>query len=134
MEQLVELMHGHIDLHSTLGSGTKAVFNVPFNKAPYLSDDSPLVDLSSIPDRLQSDVSLSYASSDERASPSVTPSGEEEGSPQKKGGASTPNAGTPPKHGALDSSADISDNERQGIHVLVVEDKYVRSPVQPNQS
>ncbi|KAK3065882.1 hypothetical protein LTS18_002281, partial [Coniosporium uncinatum] len=56
-KNLVELMHGRIDLKSTIGIGTTASFTIPFNKGQYSEDGSPLVDISSIPDRLQEDMS-----------------------------------------------------------------------------
>src|SRR3954470_22098676 len=42
-KNLVELMHGQIDLESRLGQGTTASFWIPFNKAPYQDDGSPLI-------------------------------------------------------------------------------------------
>ena len=55
-KNLVELMRGSIGLESKLGQGTTATFWIPFSKAPYQDDGSPLIDLASIADRLQSDV------------------------------------------------------------------------------
>ncbi|KAF3043276.1 hypothetical protein E8E11_001598 [Didymella keratinophila] len=57
-KNLVELMKGQIWLDSKLGQGTTATFWIPFARASYSDDGSPLVDLASIPDRLQSDVSV----------------------------------------------------------------------------
>lgn len=118
-------MHGHIDLHSKLGSGTTATFNVPLNKASHQTDDTPLIDLASIPDRLQSDASLSYTSSDDRTTPPPTPSGWDESGLHKVAGSPAQAAGTPHKHESSDHLTDLSSAERQHIHVLVVEDKYV---------
>ncbi|KAF2187785.1 hypothetical protein K469DRAFT_725241 [Zopfia rhizophila CBS 207.26] len=42
-----------ISKKSKLGPGTKATFLIPFNKAQYQDDGSPMIDLASIPDRLQ---------------------------------------------------------------------------------
>lgn len=64
-KNLVELMRGNISLESRLGHGTKATFWIPFHKAPYQTAESPVVDIGSIPDRLQSDMSISRPSSDD---------------------------------------------------------------------
>jgi PAS domain S-box-containing protein len=55
-KNLVELMKGQIWLDSKLGQGTTATFWIPFSRAPSQDGGSPLVNLESIPDRLQSDV------------------------------------------------------------------------------
>ncbi|WQF87510.1 Putative PAS domain, signal transduction response regulator, receiver domain, CheY-like superfamily [Colletotrichum destructivum] len=62
-KNLLELMHGEMTLESTLGSGTVATFWVPFNK-PQQQRGGPLVEIGSIPDRLQSEMSVSCNSSD----------------------------------------------------------------------
>lgn len=58
-KNLVELMRGAISLQSRLGIGTKASFWVPFKKGQYVNSNSPLINLGTIPDRLQSELSLS---------------------------------------------------------------------------
>jgi PAS domain S-box-containing protein len=57
-KNLLELMHGHITLESNVGSGTTVTFWITFNK-PHGSQESSLVHAGAIPDRLQSDLSLS---------------------------------------------------------------------------
>jgi PAS domain S-box-containing protein len=113
---LVQLMHGDIDLESKLGQGTTATFWIPFSKAPYQDDGSPLVDLSSIPDRLQSDVSVSCGSSEDHTPP-LTP---------KLGNGSAMRGDS--LSSVLNSSLSdhlnsLSDTERNKVEVLVVEDK-----------
>jgi hypothetical protein len=61
-KNLVDLMHGGINLESTLGVGTTATFWIPFNKPQYR--DGALVDIGSISDRLQSEMSVSCNGSD----------------------------------------------------------------------
>ncbi|CZR55238.1 uncharacterized protein PAC_05125 [Phialocephala subalpina] len=62
-KNLVDLMHGRIQLESTLGSGTTATFWIPFNK-PQFHDGATLIDIGSLPDRLQSEMSVSCNSSE----------------------------------------------------------------------
>lgn len=120
--QLVELMHGDVKLQSQIGVGTKATFWIPFKKAEYLgSNASPLVSLASIPDRLQSDVSI--ASSDDRHTPPVTPSAIHQSNTPRKSVSGVTGAST-------ESSAPsdtLAEAERKDFHILVVEDKSVSS-------
>lgn len=62
-KNLVDLMHGRITLESSLGNGTVATFWIPFNKPQY-HDGNALIDIGSLPDRLQSEMSVSCSSSD----------------------------------------------------------------------
>ncbi|KAK5116305.1 hypothetical protein LTR85_009277 [Meristemomyces frigidus] len=127
-KNLVELMHGKISLESKLGVGTKATFWILFHKAPYQSGESQLVDVAStIPDRLQSDVSVSRASS-------------------SNSGAATPVTPVKPgmhrrrQSGAIGSaltawvSADeplleLSPADRKKVNVLVVEDNAINQQI-----
>jgi hypothetical protein len=110
----VELMKGQIWLDSKLGQGTTATFWIPFSRAPSQDDGSPLVSIGSIPDRLQSDVSVSCGSSEDHTPPltPVLPNGT--GRSQ-----SFPliNPNIP------DHLMSLSESERQKFHILVVEDK-----------
>lgn len=124
-KQLVDLMHGQITLDSTLGVGTHASFSIPFHKPQFRSGTSPLINLEPIPPRLQSDLSLSSCASDQG---SVTPPSNssrtaEKGNDLEK---DRPKSRKSPAAflGSLSGEA-ISDAERGGIHVLVVEDKSV---------
>jgi PAS domain S-box-containing protein len=118
-KNLVQLMHGDIDLDSVLGQGTTATFWIPFSKAPYQDDGSPLIDLSSIPDRLQSDVSVSCGSSNDHTPPQ-TPKLHTV-SPNVHGqGGSSPSAAN---SSISDHSISLPESERKKVQVLVVEDK-----------
>jgi hypothetical protein len=106
-KNLVELMKGQIWLDSKLGQGTTATFWIPFTRAPSQDGESPLVHLESIPDRLQSDMSVSCGSSEGHTPP-------------------LPNGSSPYpllKSAIPDHLMNLSESERQQIHVLVVEDK-----------
>ena len=117
-KNLVELMRGKISLESTLGVGTKATFCIPFNKAPYQSADSPLV---VVPDRLQSDVSISRTSS-EHSIP-ITPFARG----HKRGSSATAVGFQPPEAAPEDLS--LSDADRKATNVLVVEDNAVNQQI-----
>lgn len=115
-KNLVELMKGQIYLDSKLGQGTTATFWIPFSRAPYQEDGSPLVDLASIPDRLQSDVSVSCGSSADHTPPTT---------PKLSNGNNIGRAPSFPwiNAGIPDHVMSLSEKERQSIHILVVEDK-----------
>ncbi|KAE9992600.1 hypothetical protein EG327_008475 [Venturia inaequalis] len=124
-KNLVELMHGSIELESRLGSGTKARFWLPMKKVPEQNDGSPLVDLSAIPDRLQSEVSVTYGSSaDLEATPPGTPP-VRSGLLTRAASMSRPD-GIPP---TFETYMNLPAEERVKIHVLVVEDNHVNQQI-----
>jgi hypothetical protein len=103
-------MHGEISLESSLGLGTKASFWIPFNKATYLSGESPPLDMGPIPHRLQSELSMSEYSGPQPP-----------GSPLKAGirqSSYDSRRGSPAQ---FDVPLALSDEERRNTHVLVVE-------------
>lgn len=63
-KNLVDLMKGRITLESTLGTGTTATFWIPFNKPQYHDGPGTVIDIGSLPDRLQSEMSVSCNSSE----------------------------------------------------------------------
>lgn len=112
-KNLVELMRGEISLESKLDVGTAATFSIPFHKAQYQSGSAPLVEIQSIPDRLQSDVSVSRASSEQDGpSTPITPTGHKRGSSGSVLGMATPEK--------LDELA-FSDSDRGSCQILLVE-------------
>ncbi|KAL1603765.1 hypothetical protein SLS60_005355 [Paraconiothyrium brasiliense] len=124
-KNLVQLMHGDIGLESVLGQGTTATFWIPFSKAPYQDDGSPLIDLSSIPDRLQSDVSVSCGSSEDRTPPQTPKL--RNGSIKTHGrGDSTPSvlSSSIPDH-----LITLPEIERKKVQVLVVEDNHINQQI-----
>ncbi|KAI1464402.1 uncharacterized protein F4812DRAFT_210785 [Daldinia caldariorum] len=62
-KNLVDLMRGRITLESTVGNGTTATFWIPFNK-PQTPERDALVDIGRLPERLQSEMSVSCNSSE----------------------------------------------------------------------
>ncbi|KAF2636699.1 putative histidine kinase group protein-like protein [Massarina eburnea CBS 473.64] len=122
-KNLVELMRGSIGLESKLGQGTTATFSIPFNRASYGDDSSPLIDLASIPDRLQSDVSVSVSCSTTGSSGEHTPPL----TPKQHNGVAT-------KVHAINSSIpdhliNLTEHERKNIHILVVEDNQINQQI-----
>jgi hypothetical protein len=113
-KSLVELMKGQIWLESKLGHGTSATFWIPFNRAPSQDSESPLVHLESIPDRLQSDVSVSCGSS-EGHTPPLTP--------QISNGQHRMPSFPSLNPTIPDHLMSLSEADRRKIHILVVEDK-----------
>ncbi|KAH7123854.1 putative histidine kinase HHK6p [Dendryphion nanum] len=124
-KNLVELMRGDITLESKLGQGTTARFWIPFNKAPYQDGGSPLIDLASIPDRLQSDVSVSCGSSEDHATPPATPGGFR----KLRGDVSSTPLTKAISHGLPDNLMNLSEEERGQIHILVVEDNAINQQI-----
>lgn len=115
-KNLVELMHGGISLDSTLGQGTRATFWIPFAKAPSYSADTPAIDISLLPDRFSSELTASdYAMVNSLpGSPATT-------SIRRKSSNS--------RGAASEKSTGLSDEERQRIHVLVVEDNPINQQI-----
>ena len=126
-KQLVDLMHGEIKLTSELGRGTKATFWIPFNKPQFRNGGSPLVDLGSIPDRLQSEMSVSGCASDRLSgsgTPPMSPAADSLGLsiPHRKSRTGS-GLGTSPSRENSDPEQSPLELDRKSIHVLVVEDK-----------
>lgn len=115
-------MHGRISLESTLGNGTTAAFWIPFNKPQFQGGaGSLLVDLGSIPDRLQSEMSVSArGSNDDRQTGKSPPQSPAE---YRSDMPSSTAPGTPVTPTAFDHDMGLSEAERSNVHVLVVEDK-----------
>lgn len=120
-KNLVELMHGTISLDSKLDAGTKATFTIPFKRLEYKAGSTPdLLEVGMIPDRLQSELSLS-----------MTGSSREEARPSR--GLSTPSKPTAPpaltlndqRHSSTAQSSapetPVPEIDREKFHILVVE-------------
>ena len=122
-KNLVELMNGKIELESKLGQGTCARFWLPFKKAQGPSGEDALIDLSSIPDRLQSEVSVSWHS-DDRTPPTTPPVGMK---------SEPPSRAELVGHGALNRIPDeymtLDPEARARINVLVVEDNPINQQI-----
>ncbi|PVH98193.1 putative histidine kinase group protein-like protein [Periconia macrospinosa] len=129
-KNLVELMRGTIGLESKLGQGTTASFSIPFHRAPYQDEGSPLIDLASIPDRLQSDVSVSCSSAGDQTPP-LTPKylqrrrrgGSVRGDAQQINMSPVFNPTIP------DHLMSLPESERKNIHILVVEDNQINQQI-----
>lgn len=115
-KNLLDLMHGRITLESSMGSGTTATFWIPFNK-PHGTREPSLVQAGAIPDRLQSELSLSCNSSEYEQVMGTPPA-----SDGVSHGSSVPtrrrSLRTPPN-----MDQELPRTDRAKIHILVVEDK-----------
>lgn len=118
-KNLVDLMHGTIGLESSLGAGTTATFTIPFNKPQYHNGSSTLIDIGALPDRLQSEMSVSCSSSDYDqvvgTPPLSSPMNAHRGSIKPRSISMTPPV--PPE-------VELPAGERAKINILLVEDKY----------
>lgn len=130
---LVTLMGGSIGLSSTLGHGTKAFFTIPFKK-PHgddgegTEDGSVYREVDSLPERLQSDVSISCQSSDSFGTSPDSPYNAPLTGEKKDGvGKSLLKKISRSSMISLDSNNEsVSPEERMKQHVLVVEDSEYR--------
>ncbi|KAF2099304.1 hypothetical protein NA57DRAFT_23998, partial [Rhizodiscina lignyota] len=127
-KNLVELMHGKIQLESRLGSGTKATFWIPFSKVSYSNDGSPLVDVTQIPDRLQSDASLSFGSDEMNRNPHTPKLSSQQELGHKRDHSGSLSRISSIVQGA-DDIVDIPEEERSKIHVLIVEDNQINQQI-----
>ena len=128
-KNLVDLMHGSISLESKLGVGTKCIFWIPFKKAEYMPSSSPLVNLGAIPERLQSDLSVSI-SSDDRTGAGYSPvmaHGRRSSQLQSLGPPRMDMGSPTPTNGHFDDLLTLDD--RKNTHVLVVEDNAVNQQI-----
>ncbi|KAM4058100.1 histidine kinase-, DNA gyrase b-, and HSP90-like ATPase domain-containing protein [Hirsutella rhossiliensis] len=121
-KNLLDLMRGRISLESTVGTGTTATFWIPFNK-PHGPRDTSLVQSGAIPDRLQSELSLSCNSSEyEHVAGTSTGS---DGIPLSSSfPLRRPSTRTPPN-----VDHELPRSERATMHILVVEDNPVNQKI-----
>lgn len=119
-KNLVDLMHGSIHLESKLDAGTKAIFSIPFKKVEHrTSSSAALLEVGAMPDRLQSELSLS-----------VEGSANEE---QRRLARASTNKSPSPKQSALSRLSTLQQDDeistlapslpRDRYHILVVEGK-----------
>lgn len=125
-KNLVELMRGGITLESKLGVGTKASFWIPFHKALYQSSESSLVDCGPIPDRLQSELSVSKPGSDNSA-PTTPTIPNKISHKRSRSGSGIPGFSPWPDGQPLD--VDLDEEERKAVNVLVVEDNPINQQI-----
>ncbi|KAF7561817.1 hypothetical protein G7046_g2303 [Stylonectria norvegica] len=118
-KNLLDLMHGRMTLESNAGSGTTATFWVPFNK-PQGPSKSGLVNAGAIPDRLQSELSMSCNSSEYEHLMGTPPT-----SDVGHGGSRRPRSALI----ATAADQDLPLSERAKVHILVVEDNPINQQI-----
>ncbi|KAL9128042.1 MAG: hypothetical protein Q9217_003206 [Psora testacea] len=130
-KNLVDLMRGEITLESQLDRGTKAQFWIPFNKPQFSSRDIPLVNLGSLPVRLQSELSVSSSHSDmpsASVTPPMSPSADRKSLPVRRRSKGGSGAGSIASQ--LPPGKEIAQAiDRKMIHVLVVEDNAINQQI-----
>ncbi|KAI2604626.1 hypothetical protein GGR54DRAFT_621929 [Hypoxylon sp. NC1633] len=127
-KNLVDLMRGRITLESTLGSGTTATFWIPFNKLQTPQRDDALVDLGHLPERLQSEMSVSCNSSEQELFPRTPPLDSLQGlsdMPRRPRPRRPTNLILPLGH----ENEELPRSERAKVQVLVVEDNAVNQQI-----
>ncbi|KAI1334207.1 hypothetical protein F5Y15DRAFT_296230 [Xylariaceae sp. FL0016] len=126
-KNLLDLMRGSITLQSAVGQGTTATFRIPFNK-PQSTEASSLVEVGPLPDRLQSEMSVSCNSSehDQYHNPSSPQSSH--GQPDKSTLSRRQKSLHLPSPLSLENE-DIPMAERSKINVLVVEDNAINQQI-----
>ncbi|KAF4995857.1 hypothetical protein FGRMN_4814 [Fusarium graminum] len=122
-KNLLDLMHGRITLESNVGVGTCATFWIPFNK-PSGPAEAGLANAGAIPDRLQSELSLSCNSSEYDQIVGTPPSldgtyGNTSGSRRTRFGISSTSS----------PDQEMPASERAKVHVLVVEDNPINQKI-----
>ncbi|KAK6201753.1 hypothetical protein LQW54_009412 [Pestalotiopsis sp. IQ-011] len=124
-KNLVELMHGRITLESSPGNGTTAMFWIPFSKGRN-SPISSLAEVGALPDRLQSEMSVSCNSS-EYEHIINTPPAEALRNTNKR----SPKRGRPTSltSAPLFTEEELPMAERAKIFVLVVEDNAINQQI-----
>lgn len=122
-KSLLDLMKGRMAMESTIGAGTVATFWIPFNR-PQGPQGSGLVRIDPLPDRLQSEMSVSCNSSEYEQFLSTPPP-----DPWDKGR-------VPWRHPSISSLSamgspedDLPVTQRANIHVLVVEDNAINQQI-----
>jgi CheY-like chemotaxis protein len=119
------VMQGKIKLESRQDSGTVATFSIPFNKPQFIGASTPLVDLGAVPERLQSELSLSCDNSSQ-AGNLATGTSSPYNSPKHKPTPSTSPenvTGAPPLKAATMGAASSSG------HILIVEDNSINQQI-----
>ncbi|KAI8285409.1 Two-component system protein A [Colletotrichum sp. SAR 10_98] len=127
-KNLLDLMHGDMTLESSLGNGTVATFWVPFSKPQGRQAGKPIVEIGSLPDRLQSEMSVSCNSSEFEQLINTPPASGESSqflTDKYKSPSRRLSVRTPP---ASDEEM-LPAAERAKIHVLVVEDNAINQQI-----
>jgi CheY-like chemotaxis protein len=119
------VMHGKIKLESRQDSGTVATFSIPFNKPQFIGTSIPLVDLGAIPERLQSELSLSCDNSSQGGNLATGTSSPYNSPKHKRTPNTSPDTGAdaPPLKAAAVGAASSSG------HILIVEDNTINQQI-----
>ena len=125
-KNLVDLMHGRIDIQSTIDKGTTARFSIPFSKPQF--GGTSVIDLNNVSHRLQSDISLSGCGSDQDFN-LPSPLHNSTNTPTRHGASQSPARRVPLTSRTKDRDLVITQEERSQAHVLVVEDNPINQQI-----
>ncbi|KAI1258406.1 hypothetical protein F5Y18DRAFT_444842 [Xylariaceae sp. FL1019] len=120
-KNLLDLMKGRIELESSVGNGTTATFWIPFTKLQN-PERGTLVEIGPIPDRLQSELSVSCTSSDQEYA------GQQIGDSTHTSPEKARRRNHLPSHIVSDNE-NLPMAERAKIQVLVVEDNAINQQI-----
>ena len=124
-KNLVDLMHGGIQLDSALGSGTTASFWIPFNKPQFLGSNTPSVNLNGLSDRLQSEFSISRCESEPDKGRRTT----SQSSPELGHSLEVKPVKVQSKRSQAALSGKLDKTQRKDVHVLIVEDNEINQQI-----
>ncbi|EJT73929.1 hypothetical protein GGTG_07783 [Gaeumannomyces tritici R3-111a-1] len=132
-KNLLGLMKGRMSLESTLGAGTTATFWIPFNKPQHGVESGDLVEIEALPDRLQSEMSVSRNSSmDPDPNSTHANLGSIDVGSEQLAANNTSGTVSRKRSLVLPSSPlaqDLDMDARAKIHVLVVEDNAINQEI-----
>ncbi|KAI0474121.1 hypothetical protein GGR56DRAFT_565317 [Xylariaceae sp. FL0804] len=126
-KNLLDLMRGRITMESSVGHGTTATFWITFNK-PQSTERSSLVETGLLPDRLQSEMSVSCNSSEHDHYLGTPPGEMLHGAFDKTKRPRRQRSINLPPRLVLDNE-DIAMADRSKIQVLVVEDNAINQQI-----
>ena len=126
-KNLVDLMHGQIALESRPATGTLATFSIPFNRPQFTGTSIPMVALGVVPERLQSEPSLSCDHSSQGSNFAATTSTPLYSPKHKAMPSTTAQKGSAvsPSKAALEATAVVSNAH----HILIVEDNAINQQI-----
>ncbi|KLU88023.1 hypothetical protein MAPG_07010 [Magnaporthiopsis poae ATCC 64411] len=132
-KNLLELMKGHMELESQLGVGTTATFWIPFNKPQHGVTPGDLVEIETLPERLQSEMSVSRKSStDPDPHSTLANMGSMDVGSEQSGANNASSLASRRRSLVLPSTPlaqDLDMDARAKIHILVVEDNAINQEI-----
>ncbi|RYP44436.1 hypothetical protein DL768_009108 [Monosporascus sp. mg162] len=131
-KNLLDLMHGRIELKSSVGHGTTATFWIPFHK-PQSPQSAILSESGSLPDRLKAEMSVSCNSSEPENMDGMPPAEISNAAiDRSRSGRLDRSLNVSPLNLSPQPTFDAEDlpiSERSKLHILVVEDNAINQQI-----